>query len=85
MGGASIPSPSWLAGWLALTGRQRGRGLSVAGGRDDTDVQEVIRVAEVFAEPLQRRLQQRLDAVNHHLVALVLTCRGDKEVFPAVN
>lgn len=46
---------------------------SVSGGWDDADVQEVVRVAEVFAEPLQRRLQQRLDAVDHHLVALLLT------------
>lgn len=51
-----------------------GRGLSVAGGGDDADVQEVVRVAEVLAEPLQWRLQQRLDAVDHHLVALLLTC-----------
>lgn len=84
VGGASIPSPSRLAGWLAgwrVIGRRRGRGLSVAGGGDDADVQEVVRVAQVLAEPLQRRLQQRLDAVDHHLVALVLACRGDKQVF----
>lgn len=46
---------------------------SVSGGWDDADVQEVVGVAEVFAEPLQRRLQQRLDAVDHHLVTLLLT------------
>lgn len=76
--------PGWLAGW-GVIGRRRGRGLSVAGGGDDADVQEVVWVAEVLAEPLQRRLQQRLDAVDHHLVALVLTCRGDKEVFSSFH
>lgn len=48
---------------------------SVGGGGDDADVQEVVRVAEVLAEPLQRGLQQGLDAVDHHLVALLLTYR----------
>lgn len=47
--------------------------VSVGGGRDDADVQEVVRVAEVFAEPLQRSLQQRLNAVDHHLVTVLLT------------
>lgn len=74
-GGRSFPRLAVPAGWR-VTGRPtEGRGLSVAGGGDDADVQEVVRVAEVLAEPLQRRLQQRLDAVDHHLVALLLTCR----------
>ena len=46
---------------------------SVGGCGDDADVQEVVRVAEVFAEPLQGRLQQRFDTVDHHLVPLRLT------------
>lgn len=46
---------------------------SVGGGGDDADVQEVVGVAEVFAEPLQRSLQQRFDPVDHHLVTLLLT------------
>lgn len=46
---------------------------SVSGDGDNADVQEVVGVAEVFAEPLQRRLQQRLDPVDHHLVTLLLT------------
>lgn len=59
-------------------GRRGDRGagagrVSVGGGGDDADVQEVVRVAEVFAEPLQRRLRQRLDAVDHHLVPPRLT------------
>lgn len=46
---------------------------SVSGGRDDAYVQEVVRVAEVFAEPLKRSLQQRFDTVDHHLVTFLLT------------
>lgn len=46
---------------------------SVGGDGDDADVQEVVGVAEVFAEPLQRRLQQGFDTVDHHLVTLRLT------------
>ena len=46
---------------------------SVRGDGDDADVQEVVGVAEVFAEPLQRRLQQGFDAVDRHLVTLLLT------------
>lgn len=46
---------------------------SVGGCGDDADVQEVVRVAEVFAEPLQGSLQQRFDTVDHHLVPLRLT------------
>lgn len=46
---------------------------SVGGGGDDADMEEVVGVAEVFAEPLQRSLQERLDTVDHHLVTLRLT------------
>lgn len=46
---------------------------SISGGGDDADVQEVVGVAEVFAEPLQRGLQERFDTVDHHLVTLLLT------------
>lgn len=53
---------------------------SVGGGGDDADVQEVVGVAEVFAEPLQRSFQQRFDPVNHNLVTLLLTwSRRQKE------
>lgn len=51
---------------------------SVTGGGDDADVQEVVGVAEMFAEPLQRSLQQWFDAVNHHLVTLRLTWTDKK-------
>lgn len=83
-GGRSFNLLTVPAGWRAI-GRRRGRGLSVAGGGDDADMQEVVRVAEVLAEPLQRRLQQWLDAVDHHLVALVLTCRGRQRSFSTVT
>lgn len=46
---------------------------SVGWGWNDADVQEVVRVAEMFAEPLKRSLQQRFDTVDHHLVTLLLT------------
>lgn len=59
---------------VAMVTVRHGVGVaSVRGGWDDADVQEVVGVAEVFAEPLQRSLQQRLDAVDHHLVTLLLT------------
>lgn len=48
---------------------------SVRGDRGDTDVQEVVGVAQVFTQPLQGRLQQRLNALDHHLEVFLLTCR----------
>lgn len=62
----------------ASTGR-RGGVASVRGDRGDTDVQEVVGVAQVLAQPLQRRLQQGLDAVDHHLEVLLLTCAEEEE------
>lgn len=46
---------------------------SVRGHRGDTDVQEVVRVTQVLTQPLQRGLQQRLDALDHHLEMFLLT------------
>lgn len=46
---------------------------SITRSGNNTDVQEVVRMAKVFAEPLQRRLQHRLDAVDHHLITFLLT------------
>lgn len=45
---------------------------SVTGRRDDADVEEVVWVTQVFAQPLDGRLQQGLDAVNHNLESLWL-------------
>ena len=58
---------------------------SVSGGWDDADVQEVVRVAEVFAQPLQRSLQQRFDTVDHHLVALLLTWVETQRIHLIIN
>lgn len=58
---------------------------SVSGDGDNADVQEVVGVAEVFAEPLQRCLQQRLDPVDHHLVTLLLTCVDTDRARESVN
>lgn len=46
---------------------------SVRGGGHYADVQEVVGVTEVLTQPLQRRLKQWLDAVDHHQEALLLT------------
>lgn len=54
--------------------------VSISGDGDDTDVQEVVRVAEVFAEPLQRSLQQRLDTVNHNLVTPCFPCEEKRDI-----
>lgn len=80
--GPELPGPAdRLVGRpvVAVTARSRGGVASVGGRGDDADVQEVVGVAEVFAEPLQRSLQQRLDAVDHHLVALRLTWMGTED------
>lgn len=47
---------------------------SVRGDRGDTDVQEVVGVTQVLTQPLQGRLQERLNAVDHHLEVFLLTC-----------
>lgn len=62
---------------LESTGR-RGGVASVRRDRGDADVQEVVGVAQVFAQPLQRSLQQRLDAVDHHLEVFLLTCAEEE-------
>lgn len=69
--GAAVTEPAWV-GLVCCHGDNEvlGGGASVRGHGDDADVQEAVGVAEVFAEPLQRRLQQRLDAMDHHLEAL---------------
>lgn len=53
---------------------------SVRGHRGDADVKEVVGVTQVFAQPLQRCLQERLDAVDHHLEVFLLTCTEEGEV-----
>ena len=59
-----------------LVARKQGNAISlfvsVAGRRDDADVEEVVRVTQVLAQPLNGRLQHGLDAVNHHLISLRL-------------
>ena len=39
--------------------------MTAASRSDDTDVEEVVGVAEVLAEPLDGRLEGRLDALNN--------------------
>lgn len=53
---------------------------SVRRDRGDTDVQEVVGVTQVFTQPLQGRLQQRLNAVDHHLEVFLLTCMKESLV-----
>lgn len=53
---------------------------SVRGHRGDTDVQEVVRVTQVLTQPLQRGLQQRLDALDHHLEMFLLTWAEEESV-----
>lgn len=45
---------------------------SVAWYWDDTDMEEVVRMAQMFAQPLNGRLQQGFNAMNHNLVSLWL-------------
>ena len=46
-----------------------GEGLS----HNHADVQEVVWVAKVFAEPLQRRVQGKLNAMNQHYIVCTHT------------
>ena len=52
---------------------------SVGGHGEYADVEEVVWVAEVLAEPLQRGLQKRLYALDQNLVLLGITWRGRQE------
>lgn len=83
---AAVPYlPGNLLGWqqlpplnrLKVAPRGRRTRPSICRLRDDADVEEVVGIAQMLAQPLQRGLQHGLDPVDHHLAPLLSIFRGD--------
>lgn len=58
-------------GWFHPVSRTR---PSVCWLGHNADVKEVVWIAQMLAQPLQRGFQQGLDPVNHHLALLLSVC-----------